>query len=418
MRNLGKTLSLALVLLMLTVGAFFVVPVPATSAWTIQTISNSAGSISAIALDSNNYPHIAYTEFVYGISSSWTSRGTYYVVYASWNGSMWLNQTVAAEGALYDLALDSHNNAHILYKSLGVNSGALMYAHWTGDGWSTQTIDTEGGEGSIALDSSDIPHIAYIASGDSTSRSYLKYTSWTGSSWSKETVDGVDLGYFVGLKMDSQNHPHVMYESETVYSNGSSSEVLKYATFDNASEWTTQTVGQNIECRNMVLDANGSPHFAYKTSYTSWNGSAWSNQSFSSKFNSSVFFGDSYLSLDKQNNPSIALELTSGSPVLMYIHWTGTEWATQAIDSNSENSGPIAIDPNGNPHMCYFSASGSVSSMPLFSLMYATTNLSTQTTQPAQNSTSPSLIGVLVAIPVIVILVVLALVYRSKKKPR
>jgi hypothetical protein len=81
------------------------VPAHAALTWNIQTIDkNSTIGAGAIAVDSNNNPHIAYTHI---------ENGTY-VTYASWNGSSWNTQNVTM-GYVIDFKLDSNNNPHILY---------------------------------------------------------------------------------------------------------------------------------------------------------------------------------------------------------------------------------------------------------------------------------------------------------------
>ncbi len=390
----------SLLVLSMLIAASFLVPTHAAPAWTIQTISNSALGLSSIVVDSNNNPHIAYTEWVAGNRSDYNSRnGRDYVIYASWNGSIWIYQTVAQDAAFLDFVLDSNDNAHILYKTQSTSEG-LVYASWTGYDWSRQTVDEEGLESSLALDSAGNPHIAYFTNGNTTSAFFLKYTIWTGSSWSTQIVDAGGMTYLPSLKLDAQNHPHIMYETLTVTPTNSSEE-LKYAAFNNASGWTIQTVGQNIDFRNMVLDSNGYPHFSCATeeglTYASWNGSGWSMQ----PVNVNAVSGESYLALDKQNYPHIDFSNIPGSE--MYARWTGKTWDIQTVNG-SLSPGPIAIDSNGNPHIC---SSGGLGPS---NLLYATT------TEPTQTSSAPFLIGFLIAIPVIVVLFVIALVNRWKKK--
>jgi hypothetical protein len=165
-----------LIISLLMVTSSFSLPAHATpEKWATQLISNNVIGPSYIALDSNNYPHIAYTEWEPPVNSDYVSRnGRDDVIYASWNGAKWINQTVASDAAVYDLALDSLGNAHILYKTLD-GTEDLMYAYWTGHNWSTQTVDHQASSGgSLAIDSSGNPHIAYFTTGNATSPFFLK----------------------------------------------------------------------------------------------------------------------------------------------------------------------------------------------------------------------------------------------------
>jgi hypothetical protein len=91
--------------------------VQTTSTWTIQTVASNVavGNVGVIAIDSDGNPHIAYTSFHSTFST--TNENSYYypLMYASWNGSSWNTQEVTAEGTPEGLALDSHNNPHIIY---------------------------------------------------------------------------------------------------------------------------------------------------------------------------------------------------------------------------------------------------------------------------------------------------------------
>jgi len=126
--------------------------------WNRETVDNSGvvGVYSSIAVDSNNNPHISYSD-----------RG---LKYAKWNGSAWDIQTVASMGTIYSsLALDSNNNPHI-----SCYDGYLEYAKWSGSLWSIQTVDSTLDQySSLALDSNNNPHISYY---DSTNLD-LKYAS-------------------------------------------------------------------------------------------------------------------------------------------------------------------------------------------------------------------------------------------------
>ncbi len=395
-----------LILSLLIVASYAPLPTNAYPQWTIQTISGNAFSPSGIVLDTNNNPHVAYTQWAPGNKSDYETRnGIDSVVYASWDGSAWHNQTVT-EGAVYDLALDSHDNPHILYKG---NEG-LMYASWTGLDWGFQTVDKSGFGGSLALDSLNNPHVAYFVNGNGTSAFFLKYAILNGSYWTAETVDAGSMTYLPSLKLDTKNQPHVMYETQTFLSGGNSSQSLKYATTD-GSMWTIRTVGDNIWFRNFFLDSQAYPHFTYSEPgllYTSWNGSVWRTE----KVNVTALSAESYLALDEKDVPHIAFIDSSSTENEKYAVWDGSAWEIQTVDSNAISAGPLVIDGNGNPHILFYKPSTGYP--PLVTLVYATT------AEASQVPMKPYLAIFLVTIFIVAVTVLLitVLVYRLKKVNR
>lgn len=133
--------------------------------WSIETVDSTGdvGELTSMALDSNDYPHISYSDITKG-----------YLKYAKWTGREWSIETVNSAGYVdkfTSIALDSKGYPHISYSDV-INED-LKYAKWTGSAWSIEAVDSDGdvGGSSIALDSNDYPHISYV---DRTN-DYLKY---------------------------------------------------------------------------------------------------------------------------------------------------------------------------------------------------------------------------------------------------
>jgi outer membrane protein assembly factor BamB len=334
------------------------------STWSTQTVStdDAFGGIY-MALDSNNNPHIVYTG----------ANGLMY--YASWDGSSWEIQSVIQGGTPNSLVLDSNNNPHILYK--GAN-GVTYYASWDGSNWNFLTVPTGYGY-SLALDLEGNPHLAYenvlpvseYPPGVTNDISMLNYASWNGSNWSIQTVDKpISYTGSIYLALDSNNSPRIMYS----YDLGSSfTSAVKFAMW-NGSSWNIQTAFSNVgSIGNMVLDSNGYPHFVgynFKINYVesngvqyfasanstmtyySWNGSAWNTQIVLLGAGLSSDYNAVTLALDSHNYPHIEFFNSS----LMYTSWTGASWNIQTVAPNNfaYGEGPLALDSNGNPIICYW----------------------------------------------------------------
>ena len=78
-------------------------------------------------------------------------------------------------GSFCTIALDSNNYPHIAYYD--TTNGDLALVRWTGFEWQKETVDSTGDVGmwcSLDLDSDDNPHISY----QDTENVSLKYARW------------------------------------------------------------------------------------------------------------------------------------------------------------------------------------------------------------------------------------------------
>jgi hypothetical protein len=164
----GKALAFAVLCATLAFLSISIGCVSAESSFTQQNNNNSALSASwtteavdaskdftnfyqrAIAIDSNDHPHIAY--------------GGDHLYHAYHDGTEWHYETVDSStrvGWYASIALDSSGNVHISYYNR--SNGDLKYATDASGAWVTSTIDSAGSVGrysSIAIDSNDKVHIS------------------------------------------------------------------------------------------------------------------------------------------------------------------------------------------------------------------------------------------------------------------
>jgi len=410
--KINKTLSCILLFLLI----FSIVNlVQAAPVWRIQTVDRNGFFLQGgiIRLDSNNKPHIAYSDYAYPD----VSKTDINVMYASYTGSSWSIQTVAKDGLIIDFALDSHDNPHIIYKNT-VNYIGLKYAGWNGTAWNIQTVDPMGlSDASLAIDTDDNPHIAYTV-GD------LKYASLNGSNWNIQTLTNTGNNSHPYLALDKQNNPHIMFE-EGVYPKTEKS--IKYAKLDPEIGWNIQTVVANLRpdvgfnLFHFALDSYGYPHFTYRRfysdlSYNSWDGTSWQSQTIASYMD-----WGGYFTLDRYNNPHIVY--FTGSSLagdLLYARWAGNGWDIQTVaNSTATASGSISVDYNGTIHISYAGPSLHGNQSPT-DVMYATatepflspTPTTTPVTSPAQ------IIEATIVISIIVVVTVVAglLVFLKKRK--
>ncbi len=382
---------------------------------------NAVQGISSIAVDSDNNPHVAYSDY---------ENGNYHLtenlMYASWNGSEWITQTVTSEVYCIDFKLDFNDNPDILGGDTRIST--LYYISWTGANWTIQPINNQARSvASLALDSTGNPHVVYTARGDYYHPIVLKYANRTDSRWNIETVDlSEDIAHIVSLALDTNNNPHIFYGYYKNNHGDSPSTPVKYVVWVSGSGWTTQIISSDVPAGgygNVVLDSNDYPHIIYAIAYPkfsggnttlihdSWNGSVWTSQAVASNFDLQENNGI-YLKLDSHNYPCIVFfnetpnSYNSGD--LIYSRWKGTNWSSQIVESNRSISvGPIALDSFGNPHISYLARPSLPNSHNAY-LMYATTTKTT--TIPAPTSDADAFAIVVQTLPIVAVVLAVIIV--------
>jgi hypothetical protein len=435
-----KTTFALMTLTILLIATVIVLSAPTYDpTWIIQTVDNNVygygNGYSPIVVDSNNDPHIAYTN----VRIEANRFQTPLAMYASWNGTGWDSEQIAI-GSAFSLLLDGNNNPHILYGGYSGHEG-LIYASWTGKEWMNQTIDGTfwNGYGSFAFDSSGNPHVAYTSRYRENGTYRLIYASWADSDWSIQTLDkSEDIPFRTTLEIGKNNVIYLMYGYTARHydSSGSywESQSVKLATKENDGNaiWKIETVSSDItNYSNMVLDTQNFPHFAFQVkargnpwtsdiSYASWDGSVWSTQTIVSNVSLKVDYVNVILgglALDSYGYPHldyVTSEPNSDLCSVMYASWTGMEWSTQRVDSTHIAKGPccLSIDSDGNPHISYLiTPSGIDINSYVASILYATATISA-----SQNDLR--MLPLLVVIAVVVIVVISLLFFRTHRKTR
>ncbi len=234
------------------------------SDWQIEYINTPeyGARNTSIALDGNDYPHIAYFRTTYNYEG--------YIEYAKWDGNSWQIEVIDYLSYYLNetsLALDSDDHPHIAYRALY----GLTYARWNGNYWHKETVgEWSGYYTSIALDSNDYPHISHY---DGYNHN-LKYARWDGSSWHNETVDSVgDVGKYTSIAVDSDDNPHISYYNADTGD-------LKYAVYD-GSNWQIRYVNTSgyagYTGTSLAMDNSDTPHISFHGSLNNCLMYAWYN---------------------------------------------------------------------------------------------------------------------------------------------
>jgi hypothetical protein len=181
--------------------------------WSIEILPFGTFS-SSMAIDSKDIPHIVYCD-----------DGD--LRHAKWNGNVWKTELVDSKVGRYcavkppnAIAIDSNDFVHIAYRDSSYNYPydypGLKHANWTGEEWRIELVEreVEGGyrpsNPTIALTSNDLPRISFVRHWGSNYRNNtVVYAEWNGNNWTFDTIG--TGGVAIRLGIDSNDYPHIGY---------------------------------------------------------------------------------------------------------------------------------------------------------------------------------------------------------------
>lgn len=315
--------------------------------WSIETVdggeSASTGRHTSIVVDSYGNPHISYLNLT-GAD----------LMYATKSGGQWEIEALDTDtvGWWTSIALDANGNPHISY--VDHKNGYLKYATKTPA--SPPTIDIvdqpyNTWETSIAIDKTGRPHIAYIAVPSIGADEIVKYAVKDGNTWRiEEGFNSTSHGTGVSLVLDSNDHPHVVFESTP----GTLSH-----TFNESGTWSLETVIQATILdlyHSLAIDSQDGLHMSYVdldvgVKYAVRKGGVWSNETVG--YPSIGTHND--IAVDYLDTPHLCYYNRSDDD-LIYITKLSGVWIHENVDLVGGVGGwcSIAIDQSGLPHISYF----------------------------------------------------------------
>jgi hypothetical protein len=194
----------------------------------------------------------------------------------------------------------------------------MKFARRIGSTWYSELIGGAAQEKSLAYDLQGNPAIAYSGDedGDGT-MSTLKYAYWNGAGWNHAIVEDGVVGY------------------------GTFAELA----FDPTTGWPA------------IVHAPWPSEFDAQVRFVKWNGGSWQAEN--------VITGDMQfftgLAIDLSGTPYVSytdFDYGSGLTGLFVARFDGVDWAHELVDPDVygtfEHHPSLAIDPTGNPSLCYF----------------------------------------------------------------
>ena len=352
--------------------------------WHIEMVDTTSTQVMypSITVDSNNSPHIIYTEGYYSLYP-------YNLNYLYKDGSGWHTEILCNSSYSFasPIALDTSCHPHTIFNT----DDGLVYAYRDSSGWNTEILDVDAIGDSMALDESDKPHIIF------TKDDSLVYAYKGSSGWQMTTVDSDLEGIrFFKIALDINNNPHVIFTKYDYTTNDGS---LMYA-YRDSSGWNTEIVDDiSVDVSeefSMALDKSGKPHVIVFTQegytkndsslvYTYRDSSGWQIETVDSysteeKYTTYVAYDYCSMALDSNDNPHITYLFIHdfdflGYDALKYAYKVDSKWHKKTIDRACRiwffhylfgfatgggiySPSRIAIDSGDRPHISYFSSSG------------------------------------------------------------
>jgi hypothetical protein len=347
--------------------------------WQVQLADTrgQTGLYPGLTLESNGRPHVSYVTYrtlpngqqAYNLMYAfWDGR--------RWQRQLvdrndYMGRHLGDVVANTAIALDSNGRPHIAYVAgngpFGWADQNLKHAVWTGSTWQVEIVDDNDDthpQISLAIDSQDRPHVSYAR--QEPARYVAGYAVRTEQGWQLEQVDaaeGRDVGRYSSLALDDNDQPHISYEDD------GQETWLKYA-HKTGGNWQIEPVVEtgpfiNRSFTSLALDKNGRPHISFLGNseghlrYVAWDGSNWQVQTVYTAAAGALLSGQTALALDDAGWPHITfVERSSLVEQLRYAHWDGATWQVETLDDKGQvgRFNSMALDSDDAPYIAYYDA--------------------------------------------------------------
>ena len=327
------------------------VPTAAAAKLTRKSVAKIWPAHSALALDADGVPHIAY------------QSPDHRPYHAELVGKKFVSELVDdASDAGWDPALgvDSQGHVHMAYRAepmLPSYAQKLVYAFSDGGPWQTEQVDDGGYATSLALDPDDQAHLFYLGA----SGLLLRYAQQEDIGWEfHDTGFGANSFPTTSLELDGDGNAHACYTR-----NGGASGVDAYYATNAEGDWAETVLGSSGgHLCSLALDADGLPVVAVLTPDAvllfRGNGMGFDLETV-------VDFGD-VLPGFTVGPDGLALALAAdgraflivtifvndgvrGGELQVFIAHDGEEWLAAPLGSKDEGFDPVlAVGPDGTLH--------------------------------------------------------------------
>lgn len=297
---------------------------PMAAQWSIvgsAGISSSVANYTAIAIDGNNAPHIAYADN--SVSNKLTVK--------KYSGSSWntLGSTGVSASSVehISMAIDG-SNVYVGYRDASQSNKVTVMKH-NGTSWSTVgsagISDGSASYISLAVDGNGTIYVAYQ---DNTVSGKISVKKYSGSSWSYVGSKGfTNPAEFVKLKIDGNGDLYLAYRDNNTWK----ATVMKYT-----SSWsalgTSGFSSGSISGISLAIDGNNKPYVVIKdnnnsskATVMSYNGSTWSTVGTAGFSAGQIDQPD--IAIDGNDKPFVSFKDHANNQEATVMSYNGTTWS-------------------------------------------------------------------------------------------
>ncbi len=321
--------------------------------------SSDAAGYTSMALDQNNTPYVAYSDYANGQKATVMK---YNNATSTWQ-VMGAAGFSAGETDYVTLVLDSQGNPYVAYVDLSISGRPVIVMKYNGAKWETVGLGIYSAYFSfdLALDNDGTPYLAYEDWSHGAKATVVKYN---GASW--VTVGSAAFTSSVvtdiSLKLDKNHIPYISYRDGD---NNTGVSVMKYSGGAWVTVGTPKFSAGDGTWTSIALDSNNLPYVAYvdyatngnKATVMKYTGSAW--QTVGTAGFSLSGASKPTMKLDSNNTPYVAYQ-ENGTPVInaraTVMKYTGTAWVavgSAGFSAGTVDSISLALDSSGTPFVAY-----------------------------------------------------------------
>ena len=318
------------------------------------------------SLDERAQPAFSSSNYSVSPSEGWTTGGetltitgtgfldmAFQNVTSDGEAYTWTTTTanyVTKSGLLPTVAVDSNGTVHIVH--VNWDTDQLWHSTLTGGSWNHDFITNCYGcrHTDMVVDSNDNLHVAYYLKQESTT-GYLYYAFYNGTDWTTQSLQNNIQNDQVRIALDANDRPHISYSRSGYLCNGA---MLKY---HDGSSWATQTLDTSstyVGCDSSIaIDSQGFVHVTYRN-HNNMDQMIVSNVSGQwQKYTVDGGSGVGYYSgmtVDHDDNLHILYRTNSAGGQYKYATgYSGTAWSKTA-SSGSNTNFRMMTDDLGNIH--------------------------------------------------------------------